>query len=128
MLGRNRRPIIHGLWTNILKQPRHRHLEATRPLTKTVGHTACVGVPLKIIKDLKEDDRMMKDFEEYLDIMRSLGANLVKDADFTAFESGWTQKNRICPHATTSHNTEKYLGLLIYEVKKNNVVNRLSYD
>ena len=48
----------------------------------------CVGVRLKIIEDLKEDNRMMKDFEEYLDIVRSLGVHLFKDGGFPAFGSG----------------------------------------
>ena len=47
-----------------------------------------IGVPWKIIKDLEEDNRTTKDFEGQLDIMRSLGADLVKNADYLAFESG----------------------------------------
>lgn len=54
----------------------------------------------------------MKDFELSLDIIRSLGAIIVEDADFPTFESGWTQKNRLCSHAIFRHDTEKYLDSL----------------
>ena len=71
-----------------------------------------VGVPWKIIRDSVQDTRIMKDFEGSLDIMKSLGAIVVEDADLPAFESCWTQKNRLCSQAIFHRDTEKYLDSL----------------
>ena len=88
----NGRSILHGL---------DEYAELAEVLSSRSYASACkdsgtpslrVSVPWKVIKDLEDDNRIMEDFEGYRDIMRSLGVDLVKNADYPAFASGWTQK------------------------------------
>lgn len=48
---------------------------------------------------------ILRDFEDLLLLMEELGAEIVQDANFPAFEHGWTQKNRLCSYSIISHMT-----------------------
>ena len=61
-----------------------------------------------------EDVHILGDFENSLLLMKELGAEIVEDANFPAFEHGWTQKNRLCSYSTISHMTSIYLESLAH--------------
>lgn len=50
--------------------------------------------------------------------MKELGADIVEDANFPAFEHGWTQKNRLCSYSIISHMTSIYLASLAHNPDK----------
>jgi amidase len=105
------------------KDPLDRYTEAAPPSSDSSYTSACridglagvrVGVPWKIIRESVDDAHILRDFEDSLLLMEKLGAEIVQDANFPAFEHGWTQKNRLCSYSIISHMTSIYLASLAY--------------
>ncbi|KAI4284514.1 MAG: hypothetical protein L6R38_001337 [Xanthoria sp. 2 TBL-2021] len=83
------------------KDPLDRYTEAAPAPSDSSYTSACrsgglagvrLGVPRKIIRESVEDVHILRDFENSLLLMKELGADIVEDANFPAFEHGWTPK------------------------------------
>lgn len=71
-----------------------------------------IGVPRKIITASVDQKETLNSFDNALELMKQQGAVIVENADFPAFEHGWTQKNRICSHVNFRAVTKRYLSSL----------------
>lgn len=67
-----------------------------------------VGVPGIFIKESVEDIHVLR--ENPLLLMNDLRAVVLEETNFSPFELGWSQKNRLCSYSITSHMTSIYLA------------------